>query len=44
MPHRKSPRKNPFRGLSLKEMLARAPLKGVELTRPKDYGRDIDMD
>jgi hypothetical protein len=30
--------------MSFMEMLASAPLEGVELTRPKDYGRDIDLD
>ena len=31
-----------FTELSLKELLASAPLEGVDLTRPLDFGRDVD--
>ena len=32
-----------FRSMGLKELLASAPLEGVDLTRPKDYGRDVNL-
>ena len=31
-----------FKELSFKELLASAPLEGVDLTRPLDFGRDVD--
>jgi hypothetical protein len=37
------PRK-PYLEMSFKELLANAPLEGVDLTRPRDYGRDVDLD
>jgi hypothetical protein len=37
-------RTKPFHKMSFKELLSNAPLEGVNLTRPKDYGREIDLD
>jgi hypothetical protein len=34
---------NPYRGMSFKELLMSAPLEGVDLTRPLDYGRDVEL-
>ena len=28
---------------NLKELLAAAPLEGIDLTRPRDLGRDVDL-
>jgi len=30
-------------GLSLKELLASAPLEGIDLDRSRDLGRDVDL-
>jgi hypothetical protein len=35
--------KSIYSGLSFKEFLALAPLEGIDLTRDKDTGRDIDL-
>jgi hypothetical protein len=32
-----------FRSMGLKELLASAPLEGVDLSRPRDFGRDVDL-
>lgn len=32
-----------FEGLSLKQLLAAAPLEGIDLSRPRDLRRDIDL-
>lgn len=32
-----------FRSMGLKELLASAPLEGIDLTRPLDYGREIEF-
>ncbi len=32
-----------YTGMSLKELLSAAPLEGIDLTRDKDTGRDIDL-
>ena len=32
-----------YEGLDFKEMLAAAPLEGIDLTRPREYPRDIDF-
>ncbi len=32
-----------FRSMGIKELLASAPLEGVDLDRPKDFGREIDL-
>lgn len=35
--------KSIYSGMSFKEFLAAAPLEGIDLTRDKDTGRDIDL-
>ena len=35
--------KSIYSGMSFKEFLASAPLEGIDLTRDKDTGRDIDL-
>jgi len=35
---------NPYAGMSFKELLAAAPLEGVDLERSRDAARDIDFD
>jgi hypothetical protein len=32
-----------FRSMGLKELLASAPLEGVDLSRPEDFGREVDL-
>lgn len=32
-----------FEGLSLKQLLAAAPLEGIDLSRPRDLSRDVDL-
>lgn len=32
-----------FRSMGLKELLASAPLEGVDLSRPEDFGREIEL-
>ena len=32
-----------FEKMDFKEFLASAPLEGIDLTRPLDYGRDIEL-
>lgn len=32
-----------YEGLDFKEMLAAAPLEGIDLTRPREYPRDIEF-
>jgi hypothetical protein len=34
---------NPYAGMNFKELLAAAPLEGVDLERNPDTGRDIDL-
>lgn len=36
-------RKSIYSGMRFKEFLASAPLEGIDLTRDKDTGRDIDL-
>ena len=36
-------RVSPYAGMGLKELLAAAPLEGVDLTRDRDTGRDVDL-
>jgi hypothetical protein len=35
--------RNRFQKMDFKAFLASAPLEGVDLTRPLDYGRDIEL-
>lgn len=32
-----------FRSMGLKELLVSAPLEGVDLTRPLDFGREVEL-
>jgi hypothetical protein len=32
-----------FHSMGLKELLASAPLEGVDLTRPVDFGREVEL-
>ena len=34
---------NPYAGMNFKELLAAAPLEGVDLERNPDTGRDVDL-
>lgn len=35
--------RNRFQKMDFKEFLASAPLEGIDLTRPPDFGRDIEL-
>ncbi len=34
---------NPYEGMNLKDLLESAPLEGLDLSRSKETGRDIDL-